>query len=335
VEAKPRVVAAVETAGLLRKPEWVVLAFLIYAAILGAALPVAPAVGLRVVFLNLAIVGGYAVVIALDGRHQRLALSVTRDWAPLAVVILAYREMGWFAQPHLGHTLESHWVVWDQMVLRCGGKAMIESLGPALPSLLEIAYSLVYALAPFAVAMLCVYRRRERVDRFLLVFVTGVLLCYIQFPFWPSEPPRAVFYGQDFPAYDTIFRRFNWWMLGAYGIHTSVFPSAHVGGAFAAAFGIWRALPERRWLRRFLLTMSMAIAVATVYGRYHYLADAAAGLAMALFAAAIAWAVERSVLVPGRKARTTLSSVEVAVPAADRRPPDREKVDLNLESVLE
>jgi membrane-associated phospholipid phosphatase len=151
----------------------------------------------------------------------------------------------------------------------------------------------VYALAPFAVAMLYVYRRRERVDRFLLVFVTGVLLCYFQFPFWPSEPPRVVFFGQDFPAYDTIFRRFNWWMLGAYGIHTSVFPSAHVGGAFAAAFGIWRAMPERRWLRRFLLTMAVLIAAATVYGRYHYLADAAAGLAMALAAAGIAWAAER------------------------------------------
>jgi membrane-associated phospholipid phosphatase len=291
--AKPRAVAAVEAAALVRKPEWVVLAFLIYAAILGAALPVAPAIGLRVIFLNLAIVSGYAALIALDGRYRGLALSVTRDWAPLAVVILAYREMGWFAQPHLGHTLESHWVVWDQMVLRGGGKALIESMGQVLPSLLEIAYSLVYALAPFAVAMLYVYRRRERVDRFLLVFVTGVLLCYFQFPFWPSEPPRVVFFGQDFPAYDTIFRRFNWWMLGAYGIHTSVFPSAHVGGAFAAAFGIRRAMPERRWLRRFLLTMAVLIAAATVYGRYHYLADAAAGLAMALAAAGIAWAAER------------------------------------------
>jgi len=35
------------------------------------------------------------------------------------------------------------------------------------------------------------------------------------------------------------------------------------------------------------------IAAATVYGRYHYLADAAAGLAMALLAAGIVWGVER------------------------------------------
>ncbi|MGP8243516.1 MAG: phosphatase PAP2 family protein [Bryobacteraceae bacterium] len=287
VAAPPRAfpVAAVD---VVRRSEWVVLAFLIYAAVLGAALPVAPAVGVRVISLNLAILSGYLLLIALDWYRPTLALSVMRDWAPLAVVILAYREMGWFAQPHLDHALEARWVVWDHAVLRGGGKALIEALGPVLPSILEIAYSLVYALAPFALAMLYIYHRREKADRFLLVFVTGVLLCYAQFPFWPSEPPRVVFFGQDFPAYDTVFRRFNWWLLGNYGIHTSVFPSAHVAGAFAAAFGAWRAMPERRWLRSFLLTMAILIATATVYGRYHYLADAAAGLAMALLAAAIA-----------------------------------------------
>lgn len=292
VVAEPRAteVAAVD---IVRRSEWVVLAFLTYAAILGAVLPVAPAVGVRVILLNFAILSAYAVLIRRDGHRRVLALSVARDWAPLAVTILAYREMGWFAAPHRDHLLESHWVVWDHAVLRGGGKALIEALGPVLPSMLEISYSLVYALAPFALAMLYVYRRREKVDRFLLVFVTGVLLCYAQFPFWPSEPPRAVFFGQDFPAYDTVFRRFNWWLLGNYGIHTSVFPSAHVGGAFAAAFGIWRAMPEQRWLRWILLTMAVLIATATVYGRYHYLADAAAGLAMALLAVAIANMMER------------------------------------------
>jgi membrane-associated phospholipid phosphatase len=114
-----------------------------------------------------------------------------------------------------------------------------------------------------------------------------VLLCYAQFPFWPSEPPRTVFPREDFPAYSTIFRRFNWQLLAGYGIHTSVFPSAHVAGAFAAAFGMRRALPEHAWVGRFLLAMAVLIATATVYGRYHYLADAVAGLLMAWLAVAV------------------------------------------------
>jgi membrane-associated phospholipid phosphatase len=156
-----------------------------------------------------------------------------------------------------------------------------------LPSALEISYSLVYALAPFSLAMLYLYRRRDRMDRLLFIFALGVLLCYAQFPLWPSEPPRAIFFGQDFPAYDTVFRRFNWWMLGNYGIHTSCFPSAHVAAAFSAAFGMRRALPERPWVSRLLLTLALLIALATVYGRYHYAADAAAGFAVAVFAVAV------------------------------------------------
>jgi len=145
----------------------------------------------------------------------------------------------------------------------------------------------VYTLGPFGVAVLYVYRRRARVDAFLFPFLLSVLLCYAQFPYWPSEPPRTVFPGEDFPSYDTIFRQFNWWMLGGYGIHTSVFPSAHVGGAFSAVFGMWSALPDRKWVTRFLLVMALLIATATVYGRYHYLADALAGFGMAVLAFAI------------------------------------------------
>jgi membrane-associated phospholipid phosphatase len=137
--------------------------------------------------------------------------------------------------------------------------------------------------------MLYIYGHRERVDQFLFVFALGVLLCYAQFPFWPSDPPRVLFPSQDLPSYYTIFRRFNLWMLGNYGIHTSVFPSAHVAGAFAVAFGAWSALPEHKWVSRFLLVMAILIAVATVYGRYHYFVDALAGLVIAV----VAWRLTR------------------------------------------
>ena len=203
------------------------------------------------------------------------------------MLLLAYQEMGWFAAPQYGHPLETNWVAWDRLFLRGGAKAAIEAFGPLLPSILEIAYSLVYTLAPFCLAVLYIYRRRDRVDRFLFLVTIGVLLCYAQFPFWPSEPPRVVFLGQDLPSSDTIFRRFNLWLLGNAGIHTSVFPSAHVAAAFSAAFGMWRTLPEHKWVGRFLFVMALLIAIATVYGRYHYFADAAAGLSMAFGALAL------------------------------------------------
>lgn len=270
--------------GIIRKSECVILGFLVYAVVLGASLPAAQSIRHLVTMLNAGILVGYATLVVCAALRPNLVFALIRDTVSLALIILAYREMGWFAQPHVKHALEASWVAWDRAVLRGGARAVIESLGPVIPSILEVSYSLVYALAPFAVFMLYVYRRRDRVDQFLFVFALGVLLCYGQFPFWPSDPPRVVFAGQDVPSYLTVFRRFNLWTLGNYGIHTSVFPSAHVAGAFAAALGAFRTLPERRWVGRLLLTIACLIAVATIYGRYHYIADAGAGLAIAIVA---------------------------------------------------
>ena len=262
----------------VRRSEWVIFAFLVYAPALGVILQLHAA---RLIVVNALLAAAYAVLIYRDSLRPSLALSVARDWLPLAFVLLAYREMGWFAVPHTAHPLEMRWVAWDRSLLRGGVRTAIESMGVVVPSVLEICYSVVYAIAPFAVAILYLYRSRDRVDRFLFIFTVAVLLCYAQFPFWPSDPPRVLFPSQD-PPFDTVFRRFNLWMLGNYGIHTSVFPSAHVAGAFAAAFGIRLALPRVRWVRRFLLAMAVLIATATVYGRYHYAADAVAGFAIAV-----------------------------------------------------
>jgi membrane-associated phospholipid phosphatase len=268
----------------MRPYEWLLIGYFCYTALVSQVLPVRPPVRVVTPLLNLTILAGFALLAWAHGLRRSPFLGVIRDWFPFPLLLLTYREVGWFAQPNYTHALELRWVEWDRMVLRGGLKAAIEAWGPVLPSVLEAAYFLVYALGPFAVTVLYVCRRRERVEQFLFPFGLAVLLCYVQFPFWPSEPPRTIFPGQDFPAYDTVFRRFNWRMLGGYGIHTSVFPSAHVAGAFAAAFGMMQALPERRWVGRFLLVMAVLIATATVYGRYHYLADAAAGFAMAVLA---------------------------------------------------
>ena len=277
----------------IRRSEWVIFAFLVYTALASAAIPIAPVLRARTILLNLTILAAYCFLIRADSVRPRLMTAMSRDWLALALILLAYREVGWLALPHTSHALELRWVAWDRVLLRGGLKAAIEAFGPVLPSILEIAYALVYTLAPFCVAVLYASGERERVEQFLQVFATAVLLCYVLLPFWPSEPPRTVFAGQDLPPYLTIFRRFNLWMLAGAGIHTGVFPSAHVAGAFGAAFGMRRAGARRRWVHPFLFTMAGLVALAVVYGRYHYLADAVAGFSMALSALALSHFLDR------------------------------------------
>jgi membrane-associated phospholipid phosphatase len=273
--------SAAASVSAVRRPEWIILAFLLYAPVLTFFVPAPDGLRTRLASLNLAVILVYTGLVYLDFAKPRLSLSVIRDWLPLGLILLAYREMGWFALPHQPALLESRWVVWDRLFLEHGGRALIESLGPVLPSLLELSYALVYALPVFALAVLYIYGRRETADRFLTVVLFSVLLCYAQFPFWPSEPPRVVFAGLDLPSYNTIFRHFNLWMLGNCGIHTSVFPSAHVAGALSTAYGFRLAMPNGKRVYRSLFVIAILIAIATVYGRYHYLADATCGAIIA------------------------------------------------------
>ena len=284
---------------VLRLSEWLLIAYFTYTAILALVLPLKPPLPAVTVSLNAGIIGGFVLLAYADSFRRTLLLGVLRDWYPAPLMLLCYREMGWFAQPHTSFALENAWVRWDRMLLHDWGlRKAIEAFGTVGPSILEIAYTLVYTTAPFSLAILYIYKRRERVNAFLTAFLIGILSAYAFFPYFPSEPPRTVFPGQDFPSVITPFRRFNWWMLGGYGIHTSVFPSAHVSGAFSAAFSMIRLLPEHRWVGRFLLVLAVLIATATVYGRYHYAVDALAGFTLSLAAALSLRVLPNSILHP-------------------------------------
>jgi membrane-associated phospholipid phosphatase len=89
----------------------------------------------------------------------------------------------------------------------------------------------------------------------------------------------------------TPMRQFNIWLLDHADIHTSVCPSGHVAAASSAALAMLVALPERKSIGGALFVLASVIALATVYGRYHYAVDVMASIALSLAAwGAMAWA---------------------------------------------
>lgn len=276
----------------LRPGEWVQVGFFLYVAIVAAFFPLRPPVRLWPPLLPL-IVGLTFAILARASSHP--ASFIARDWLALAFTLLAYREMDWFTPDRHLYTLEQSWIVWDRKLLYDYGlQRLLESAGAAIPVLLEWSYLFVYSVGPFGVAVLYSLHKAERTWILLLFYVLGALLAYALFPYFPSEPPRTVFAGQDLPTLDTWMRRANLRVLGGYGIHSSVFPSAHVSSAFSAAFGMLAALPERKRVGWWMLGYACLVSVATVYGRYHYAVDAIAGLGVSLVAGAAAWAYVKS-----------------------------------------
>jgi membrane-associated phospholipid phosphatase len=79
-------------------------------------------------------------------------------------------------------------------------------------------------------------------------------------------------------------------------VHGAAFPSAHVAGSMVAILAARRFKP---WLFWVCLPFFASMCVATVYGRYHYVADVLAGFALgAIGWAAGQWIMERKGAAP-------------------------------------
>ena len=258
----------------LRSSEWLVIVYFAYVAAISPFYIRAP---WRATVLATGIAGALTL-----GTKLR---PVVRDFLPLGATFAAYREMDWFTPAVRDYHLERAWIFWDRLVLdHYGLRAALESAGRVFPEFLELCYVLVYGVAPVALWSLYANASGKRVNHFWVAYLAGTLGAYALFPYFPSEPPRTAFPGQDMPQVQAAVRAVNMAITGGYGIHSSVFPSAHVSSAFSAAWAILAILPAKRWIGWSFVVYGFCVALATVYGRYHFGVDAVAGLAVSLLA---------------------------------------------------
>jgi len=118
------------------------------------------------------------------------------------------------------------------------------------------------AYAAFWTAMTC------SIAAYAIGYVTSILFP-IESPFyaqgWSSLPALS---GGPATALINVIERFG-------RVHGGAFPSAHVSGSFVALLSAWK---YRKWLFWVFLPAFIAMCIATVYGRYHYIADVFAGM---------------------------------------------------------
>jgi membrane-associated phospholipid phosphatase len=270
----------------LRSSEWLLIGYFAYVAVIIWAFPLDPQVKWLALTVFVLVASQLVVFAVAEFFSSKEFFSIARDWIPLALTLIAYREMDWFSPLPRNYDMELRWLEWDRRLLYGAGlQRAIEWLGTLLPGYLELCYLLVYAVGVFSVTLLYVQERRELVNRLLLMYLAGTLLAYALFPYFPSDPPRTLFGGSDMPNIVTPLRQFNLWIVSGYGIHSSVFPSAHVSSAFSAAWGLLWLLPDKKRCGFLMLAYAVSVAVATVYGRYHYAVDAAAGFGISVIAA--------------------------------------------------
>jgi membrane-associated phospholipid phosphatase len=271
----------------LRASECLAAGFFAYVAVLAACLKDRPNLRYQPLWILLAVLVLLAALPLLQ-RRFRETIRGFRDFLPLGLTLVAFQEMNLFQPARFDHRLETVWVQWDHQLLSAWHlRAAIESFGWLIPFYLELCYLLVYGLGTYCVVVLYLRHRRRTVDRFFVIVLAGTLLAYALFPFFPSQPPRLLFPGLDAPGVTSWVRRFNLFILRKATIHASVFPSAHVSSAFAAAWAMFLLLPHRKRYGWGVLVYAVSVSIATIYGRYHYAADVMAGLAVSLVPAAL------------------------------------------------
>lgn len=271
----------------VRGSEWLLVLYFAFMASIAPWFHSRPSLGVKPLFQALVVFAIIGVVAWLEPRIPGYAISWFRDWLPIGLLLVAFRELDWFTPANYPRRFEPGWLAWDHLLLSQQHlRSAIESAGLLLSGYLELCYLLVYFVGLFGVLALWLTDHRERVNNFLLIYLSGTLLTYAFIPFFPSLPPRFFAPQMDIPQVTTVFRDLNLWVLSRGTIHAGVFPSAHVASAFAAAWGLMLTLPERRRFGWGMLVFAVSVSIATVYGRYHYAADAVAGFVVSLLALA-------------------------------------------------
>jgi hypothetical protein len=203
---------------------------------------------------------------------------VVHEWiAPPVLLLAAYWSSGLlFAGPMPR---------WERRLNAIDDRLRVDAraAGMARPlrELLEAAYAGVYPLIPCALAVHVLMVPQPDPARFWTVVLVTDYLCFGTLPWIQTRPPRA--FRPD--PWTSPIRRFNLRMLGAASIRVNTFPSGHAAEALAAALLV--AAAPWPWSLA-LGVAALLVTAATVFGRYHYAADALAGWAVALLVWGIA-----------------------------------------------
>lgn len=221
----------------------------------------------------LAIGGAAAGLLLGAAAHMTPHHAVAHGWIlPTAILLVAYWTSGLLfvaPMPRAERSLDAF-----DAALRVDGVAAATPRW--LAELLEVAYVGVYPLIPIALLIHMVSGSDPNPDRFWTVILVTDFICFGSLPWVQTRPPRALRPGDPWIA---PVRRLNLMLLGKSSIQVNTFPSGHAAEALAAAL----LVADAPWPVVVAMGISaVLVSAGAVLGRYHYVADAVAGWAVAL-----------------------------------------------------
>ncbi|MCE5309086.1 MAG: phosphatase PAP2 family protein [Acidobacteriales bacterium] len=234
---------------------------------------------------------GIAVLLGvprLSGRFP--ALVWWRYFCPILYVAACYREMSVLIRSIRGTDYDAAMAHMD--ILLWGTHPMVLLSGiqsPWLTEALQLAYSLFIPAVLLACPLLWKKREWEELRYYSFLIALGFLVSYAGYLLVPVRGPRFHLPSTNLPPLEGLwlFDRLRSGLDWLESAHYDCFPSGHVQLTVMAC-----GFSKRRFPVLFLIFLpyTFAVVFATVYLRYHYTVDVAAG---ALTAGVLLWAGPR------------------------------------------
>jgi len=238
-----------------------------------------------------------SLLIFLVGYSRRTssskAVRFIHDWYIAPVAFFSFKELYFMIKPiHFGRDYDDLLIAIDKWVFGVNPTEWIMHFAnPYLTEILQIAYTSFYFL--FLLIGHDLYRRHnlDLFHYFMFTCVYGFFLSYIGYFFLPAVGPRFTLH--DFSLLDTdlpgvFLTPYLRWFVNAggsvpmgvpndvaiAGTQRDVFPSGHTMMTLVL---IYLSAKLKARVRYFIYVIGTLLIIATVYQRYHYVVDLAAG----------------------------------------------------------
>ncbi|MGH8005168.1 MAG: phosphatase PAP2 family protein, partial [Limisphaerales bacterium] len=235
----------------------------------------------RFLLLHLGI--GSSILFVAGIRREHPAFKFFRNWYPFLLLIFLFWETENFV--HLIFPdWKNDWLIAADFKLLGGHPtvALEKIANPYVTEFFEFIY-FTYYFAPLYGLWIYLKQSEKSFQFFAAHYFLALYLGYLIFPLVPAEGPWKTLAGQQTMLIEGkwIFRQLNDYLHHQGAIVGGCFPSTHLSAATAVVFS------AARWNKKLFLGGVIWFALlffSTVYGRYHYLVDGLAGLAVGAIA---------------------------------------------------
>lgn len=248
------------------------------------------------IILNLGMASAIACLPTLVARRPSPLLTFVRNWYPIPVTLVVFKELYWMVRPINPHDYDQIFIAIDRWMFGVDPTRWLAQWShPVLTEILQVSYAMFYFLFIIVAAELYRGKRMEEFKYGTFLAVYGFYLSYVGYFIFPAVGPRFTLH--DFHAINTELPGLlltnplrDFLNMGssipknvpnpADFAQRDVFPSGHTQLTLVVMFFVYR---YRLKTRHVITVVGLLGIISTVYLRYHYVIDVIAGACLMLF----------------------------------------------------